>query len=83
MNDDSSAFDSKSDLLALYQQQRSGTLETLAGLSEEQLDTESHESIQSYAPTVGAAFIMQDTHWMMHAGQWAVLRRKLGREPLF
>ena len=83
MNDDNSAFDSKSDLLALYQQQRSGTLETLAGLSEEQLDAEAHESIRSYAPTVGAAFIMQNTHWMMHAGQWAVLRRKLGREPLF
>ena len=81
-NDDA-AFDSKADLLALYKKQRAGTLETLSGLSEEQLDVEADESIRSYAPTIGAAFIMQDTHWMMHAGQWAVLRRKLGREPLF
>jgi hypothetical protein len=28
-------------------------------------------------------FSMQGSHWMMHAGQWAVLRRKLGRPPLF
>ena len=82
-NDDNAAFDSKADLLALYKEQRSGTLETLASLSEEQLDADAHESIRLYAPTVGSAFIMQDTHWMMHAGQWAVLRRKLGREPLF
>lgn len=82
-SDDNAAFDSKADLLALYKQQRAQTLETLAGLSSEQLDAEAHESIRSYAPTVAAAFIMQDTHWMMHAGQWAVLRRKLGREPLF
>ena len=82
-SDDNTAFDSKADLLALYKQQRAGTLVALAGLSEQQLDAEAHESIRSYAPTVGAAFIMQDTHWMMHAGQWAVLRRKLGREPLF
>ena len=81
--DDNAAFDSKADLLALYKQQRSGTLEALDGLSEEQLDAESDESMRAYAPTVGAAFIMQDTHWMMHAGQWAVLRRKIGREPLF
>ena len=23
------------------------------------------------------------THWLMHAGQWAVVRRQLGRPPLF
>jgi len=82
-NDEGSAFDAKSDLLLLYRQQRSSTLAILEQLSEEQLDQETDESIRSYAPTVGSAIVMQDVHWMMHAGQWAVLRRKLGREPLF
>jgi hypothetical protein len=81
--DDDSAFDSKVNLLELYRQQRNATLALLEQLSEQQLDQETDESIRGYAPTVGSAIIMQDVHWMMHAGQWAVLRRKLGREPLF
>jgi hypothetical protein len=32
---------------------------------------------------VAGIFLMQGTHWTMHAGQWAVIRRKLGRAPLF
>ena len=38
---------------------------------------------RSRAPSVGAAFSMQGGHWLMHAGQWAVVRRQLGREPIF
>jgi uncharacterized damage-inducible protein DinB len=83
-NDDAAiSFDSKDELLQLYRQQRAATLRTLDGLTEQQLDAETHESIRSYAPTVGTAFVMQDSHWMMHAGQWAVVRRKLGRKPIF
>jgi hypothetical protein len=82
-SDDPSAFDTKEDLLKLYRLQREATLIALDGLSEEQLDAETDEPIRGYAPTVGSAFVMQDSHWMMHAGQWAVVRRKLGRKPLF
>jgi hypothetical protein len=83
-NDDAAiSFDTKDELLQLYRQQRAATLRTLDGLTEQQLDAETHESIRSYAPTVGTAFVMQDSHWMMHAGQWAVVRRKLGRKPIF
>jgi hypothetical protein len=32
---------------------------------------------------VGDVFSMQGGHLLMHAGQWAVVRRKLGRKPLF
>ena len=81
--DDASAFDSKTDLLALHDKQRAATLAALESISDEEFDKAAPEEMQSYAPTVGHAFLMQDTHWMMHAGQWAVIRRQLGREPLF
>ncbi len=32
-----------------------------------------------YAPTVGALFLMIGNHPLMHAGQFAVVRRKLGK----
>ena len=82
-SDDPSQFENKQRLMELYRQQRDGTLAALDSVTPEDLDRETDESMRSYAPTVGAALIMQETHWMMHAGQWAVLRRKLGRAPLF
>lgn len=82
-SDDASAFDSKEDLLRLYQAQRAGTLAALDKLSDEELDKPSPEAMQGYAPNVAAAFSMQGSHWIMHAGQWAVLRRQLGKPPLF
>ena len=82
-SDDASAFHTKEELMKLYQQQRAATLAALDAVADEDLDKESPEDMRSYAPNFGAAFIMQDGHWMMHAGQWAVIRRQLGREPLF
>lgn len=82
-SDDASVFDSKEDLLKLHEQQRAATIAALENIDAADLDNEGPEAIQSYAPNFGAAFIMQDAHWMMHAGQWAVVRRQLGREPLF
>lgn len=82
-SDDPAAFDSKAELLKLHEQQRVATLAALQTVSDEDFDKAAPEDMQSYCPTVGHAFLMQDAHWMMHAGQWAVVRRQLGREPLF
>ncbi len=81
--DDPSAFLKKEEYLELYQQQRAATLAALAKLSDEDLDAEAPESYREICPTVAAIFTLQPTHWVMHAGQWAVIRRQLGREPLF
>ncbi len=81
--DDASAFHSKQELLELFETIRSATLAALEKVSDEDLDKPSPESMQGYAPTVGAAFDFQGGHWLMHAGQWAVVRRQLGRDPLF
>ena len=63
--------------------QRAGTLAALATVTDAELDQPSPEPLRGFLKTVGDVFSMQGNHWTMHAGQWAVLRRKLGRPPLF
>ena len=82
-SDDPSAFLSKQEYLKLFEAQRAGTLAALEKLSDEDLDQSAPESMQRICSTIGSVFTMQPTHWTMHAGQWAIVRRKLGREPLF
>ncbi len=82
-NDDVAFFHSKEELLSLLEQQRSATMAALEKCSDKDLDKPSPESMQAYAPNVGSAFAMQNSHWLMHAGQWAVVRRQLGHPPLF
>ncbi len=36
-----------------------------------------------FAPTVGHLLLMLSNHDLMHAGQFSVLRRKLGKPVLF
>ncbi len=82
-SDQADAFDSKADLRKLLEDQREGTLAALATMSDEDLSKPAPEAMQGYAPTVADVFSLQGGHWMMHAGQWAIIRRQLGRPPLF
>jgi uncharacterized damage-inducible protein DinB len=77
---DPGQFCTKEELLAARGAQRAGTLALL-----EQLDAGdlARPSGVPYAPTVADLFLLQATHWLMHAGQWAVVRRQLGKPPLF
>ena len=79
-SDDPKAFCNKDELLKAHRQQRAATLATLDKMSDEQLDGPSGFD---FAPTIGSLLSMQGSHWLMHAGQWAVVRRQLGRKPLF
>ena len=81
--DDPAKLCTKAELLNLYKEQRVATLAAMNTLSDADLDRESPEMIRAYAPNFAAAFSMQGSHWLMHAGQWAVVRRQLGRPPLF
>jgi hypothetical protein len=82
-SDDRSLFCTKAEYLKLMELQRMGTLNALEGMSNEDLLKPSPESLRYFGPTVGTVFSGQSAHWMMHAGQWAVIRRKLGKPPLF
>jgi hypothetical protein len=79
-SDDAKTFATKAELLAAMKEQRAATLAALATQSDADFDKPTGVN---YAPTVGAMFSMQGSHWLMHAGQWAVIRRQLGRKPLF
>jgi len=78
--DDPQQFDGLASLQKQKQTQRDGTLKALRSCPDEQLD-ESTGIV--YAPTIADLFVLQGTHWLMHAGQWAIIRRQLGRPPLF
>jgi hypothetical protein len=79
-SDDPAKFLKKAELLKVFEEQRAATLQALDRQSEADFDKPTGVE---YAPTVGAMFSMHGTHWVMHAGQWAVVRRQLGRAPLF
>jgi hypothetical protein len=78
--DDPAAFCTKAELLKVQQGQREATLAALAKLSPTDLD----RKLEGWTPNVGAAFNgAAGGHWLMHVGQWAIVRRQLGRPPLF
>jgi len=82
-SDDAKDFLTKDEYLKLFKEQRAGTLAVLESMSEADFDKPAPEPLSSFLRTVGEVFSMQGTHWVMHAGQWALIRRKLGHPPLF
>ncbi len=82
-SEDPKGFLTKAEYLELSKQQRAATLAVLDSMSDADLDQPVPEAMRAYVKTVGDVFAMQGNHWLMHAGQWAIVRRKLGRPPLF
>ena len=79
-SDKAGDFHTKAELMAAFEATRAGTLAVLAKMSDTDFDKPTGVE---YAPTVGAMFEIQGSHWLMHAGQWAVVRRQCGRAPMF
>ena len=79
-SDDSSAFDSKDELMRVYKEQRAGTLAALESCPIEDLEKPGPEAMRDFAPTVGSVFALQGSHWLMHAGQWVPIRREAGKD---
>jgi hypothetical protein len=74
-SNDANNFYSKENLLEIYRNQRAATL----ALLEKQTDSDLKlETGVSYAPTRYSMFNMQAAHWLMHCGQWVIVRRNLG-----
>jgi hypothetical protein len=82
-SDDASKFLSKDEYMKVYEQQREATLAALQNLGPDDLDKEAPEQFRQFLPTVGAVFGLQSGHQLMHAGQFTVVRRKLGKPVLF
>lgn len=82
-SDDAGGFCTKHEYVNAMEEQRAGTLALLDKLSDEELEKPAPENIQKFGATVGAVIAGQSAHWMMHAGQWVVVRRQLGKEAMF
>ena len=76
-------FATKAQYLSLFNKTREATLAALGKLSDTDLDKPTTGQIAKHVPTLGALFLMHSTHVMMHAGQFTVVRRKLGKPVLF
>ena len=70
---------SKADYIALLTKVRQATIAGLAKLSDADLDKPNDGPMKQMAPTMGTIFVLVGNHTMMHAGQFSVLRRALGK----
>lgn len=76
-------FATKTEYLDLFKKARAATLAALETLTEADLDKPSTGNIAQVAPTLGKLLVLTAGHELMHAGQFTVLRRKLGKPVLF
>jgi hypothetical protein len=82
-SDDPAAFDTKAVYLSLAETVKAASLAAVDATPDADLDAPGPESMREYAPTVAAVLMLLGTHWLMHAGQFVPIRRKLGKPPLF
>ena len=82
-SDDPDRFASKEQYLTLAEQMKTATLAAIDATSDQALDAPGPEAMREYAPTVGAVLMICGNHWLMHAGQFVPIRRKLDKPPLF
>lgn len=73
----------KDEYLQLAKQIRAASLRALDKLSAADFDKPIEGRVPPFVKKVGDAFVTVGSHWILHAGQWVVLRRKLKRELMF
>lgn len=78
-SDDGADFLPFSELLKISKSQSDAVAAMIDSMNDADFDKPAPEKMQSYAPNIGALCNMMGGHWMMHAGQWVVVRRQLGR----
>ncbi len=81
-SDKPSDFLGKDEYLRMAREVRANTLRIVESMSPADFDRPV-EKVPPMLKTAGETILFVASHWLMHAGQWAVVRRKLGRPPLF
>jgi uncharacterized damage-inducible protein DinB len=81
--DAAGGFFKKNEYLSLYGQVREAAIAALEKLSDADLDRPTTGDMAKFAPNVGAMFLLNANHTMMHLGQFTAVRRKLGKPVLF
>lgn len=82
-SDNPAKFFKKSEYLELAGKMKAAALAAIDAIPEKDLDKPSPEEMRNYAPDHAAVLSLLGTHWLMHAGQFVPIRRKLGKPPLF
>ncbi len=81
-NDNPADFCDKETYLQLFDKVRAASQAALQAYPEADLDKETSEDFRSFCPTMGDLFNLIATHPMMHAGQFVIVRRELGKPIL-
>jgi hypothetical protein len=76
-------FGTKAQYLELFNKVREATLANLDRITEADLDKPTTGDIARMVPNVGSVLLLTANHVMMHAGQFTVVRRKLGKPIVF
>jgi hypothetical protein len=82
-NDDPNGFLPLAEYLRLAKSVRADTLKVIESMTPADFDKSAGPGMPPFLKTVGVVFLFLGPHWVMHAGQWAIIRRKLGRPALF
>jgi hypothetical protein len=82
-NNNRADFHTKAELMNLFEQVRSATLAALDKLTDTDLDRPTQGEMAKFAPRLGDLFLLLSNHVLMHAGQFTVSRRKMGKPVLF
>ncbi|MDB4664696.1 DinB family protein [bacterium] len=80
--DDAKAFRTKQEYLDLYTDVRQASGAALNNATAAELDEDAPETFRAFCPTVLDMYVLIAAHPMMHAGQFAVVRRQLGKPVL-
>lgn len=78
-SDDPNDFLSKDEYFVLIDRMHKAAEAAIDKTDEADLDKPSPEKLRKFFPTVGAVLHLTGSHEMMHAGQIAAIRRKLGK----
>lgn len=78
-SNDPRQFLKRDEYVALFDRVRAETYKALDALPDAKLDDPSPENFRKMFPTVGHMFTLITTHPLMHAGQFVVARRQLGK----
>jgi DinB superfamily len=76
-------FLTKAEYLALFEKVRDVTIAAVGKLTDQDLDRPVTGPGKAFGSTLGKLFLMVSNHTLMHAGQFTVIRRKLGKPILF
>lgn len=73
----------KAEYMALAQKAKQASLAAIDATPDDELGRPSPEHFREFAPTVAKVLLLLGSHWLMHAGQFVPIRRKLGKPAMF